>query len=351
MSCSLRTPHIAIIGAGIAGLACAAQLEKLGIRVSIFDKSRGASGRMSTRRGDGWQADHGAQYFTARDPVFVKELARWQSAGVADLWQTTIAVLDASSLDDSFLDDSPVAANPPQRRHNTASRYVGVPRMSSPARWLAAELDVTPSSRVIKLIRHEHRWRLRFDTSTPGLDTLEKTEFDAVVLAIPSVQAAELTQSHSARLSAQCEASIMLPCWAVMLGFSAPVSLPFDAAFVNTGPLRWIARDNSKPARPDSETWVLHANTAWSEQHLEDSPDAVVKALTQAFNAFGGPTPDRAIAHRWRYSQPASSPKPDVCAWDPTLKLGLCGDWLNGGRVEGAWLSGHRLARAITSMD
>jgi predicted NAD/FAD-dependent oxidoreductase len=28
-------------------------------------------------------------------------------------------------------------------------------------------------------------------------------------------------------------------------------------------------------------------------------------------------------------------------------KLSLCGDWLNGGRVEGAWLSGYQLASAI----
>ncbi|MGA8880775.1 MAG: FAD-dependent oxidoreductase, partial [Azonexus sp.] len=61
-----RVPHLALIGAGIAGLSCATALQQAGLKVSLFDKGRGPGGRMSTRRGDDWQCDHGAQYFTAR---------------------------------------------------------------------------------------------------------------------------------------------------------------------------------------------------------------------------------------------------------------------------------------------
>jgi predicted NAD/FAD-dependent oxidoreductase len=77
------TPSAAIIGAGLSGLACATRLHAFGWRVSVFDKSRGPGGRMSTRRGDDWQSDHGAQYFTARDPRFKAEVDRWLAAGVA----------------------------------------------------------------------------------------------------------------------------------------------------------------------------------------------------------------------------------------------------------------------------
>ena len=55
-----KKSSVAIIGAGIAGLSCATQLKVLGFEVQIFEKSRGPSGRMSTRNGDGWSADHGA---------------------------------------------------------------------------------------------------------------------------------------------------------------------------------------------------------------------------------------------------------------------------------------------------
>lgn len=336
MSCLLNTPHIAVIGAGLAGLSCATELEQLGMRVSIFDKSRGTGGRMSTRRGDDWQADHGAQYFTARNPVFVKELARWQQAGVADLWQPTIAVLGEGSS---------------HRNDGNTLRFVGAPRMSSPARWLASELSVTTSAQVTELIRHEHRWQLRFDASMPGRKALENTDYDAVVLAIPSAQAAGLTRPHAASLTTQCERTTMLPCWAALLNFSTPVSLSFDAAFVNAGPLRWIARDNSKPGRPGSETWVLHATTEWSSEHLEDDADDVIRAMTEAFVLLGGAVPDNATVHRWRYAEPSSAANADSCLWDAALKLGLCGDWLNAGRVEGAWLSGRTLARSIVAID
>jgi predicted NAD/FAD-dependent oxidoreductase len=33
--------------------------------------------------------------------------------------------------------------------------------------------------------------------------------------------------------------------------------------------------------------------------------------------------------------------------WAHASRLGMCGDWLNGGKVEGAWLSGRALAEAI----
>ena len=35
----------------------------------------------------------------------------------------------------------------------------------------------------------------------------------------------------------------------------------------------------------------------------------------------------------------------------PDIGLGLCGDWLNGGRVEGAWLSGFNLALALKQIQ
>ncbi len=61
-------PKVAVIGAGISGLMCARTLADHGCDVSVFEKSRGVSGRMSTRRvDDSLSFDHGAQYFTARD--------------------------------------------------------------------------------------------------------------------------------------------------------------------------------------------------------------------------------------------------------------------------------------------
>ena len=63
--------RIAIIGAGMAGLACARMLAVAGMMPVILDKGRGIGGRLATRRApEGRQFDHGAQYVTAKDPGF-----------------------------------------------------------------------------------------------------------------------------------------------------------------------------------------------------------------------------------------------------------------------------------------
>lgn len=316
---------IAVIGAGLAGLSCATRLHQAGLAVTVFDKSRGPAGRMSTRRGDDWQCDHGAQYFTARNPLFRTEVERWQAAGVADRWQPRLAVLGGN------------AGHDPDA---TRERFVGVPRMTAPARFLAAALDVKVQTTIVDLARDPAGWQLTSAEQGPLA-----ARYDAVVLAVPAPQAAPLLQPAPA-LATLAVGATMRGSWALMLRYTAPLALPFDAAFVNAGPLRWIARDNSKPGRGAQETWLLHASAEWSEAHIEDSPEIVAAALLAAFADLGAPPPESWVAHRWRYADSAP-PLALGCAWDAVLGLGVCGDWLNAGKVEGAWLSGHALATRI----
>jgi predicted NAD/FAD-dependent oxidoreductase len=138
----------------------------------------------------------------------------------------------------------------------------------------------------------------------------------------------------------------MRGCWALMLQYAQAPELPFDAAFVNQGPLRWLARNSAKPGRRGAETWLLHAEAEWSEARLAQPPEQVAADMLAAFAALGAPAPQAWTAHRWRYAD--SAPALALgCAWDAHRRLGLCGDWLHGGKVEGAWLSGRRLAKAV----
>ena len=127
---------------------------------------------------------------------------------------------------------------------------------------------------------------------------------------VPAPQAAALLQQATpplVQLAALAGSVVMRGSWALMLRFEKPLELPFDAAFVNQGPLRWIARDSSKPGRSGAETWLLHANAEWSEAHIAEDAERVASALLHAFEQLGGSSPQAWTAHHWLYadSEPA----------------------------------------------
>ncbi len=321
--------QIAVIGAGMAGLSCATHLQQHGMLVTVFEKSRGVAGRMSTRRVDDWQCDHGAQYFTANDPAFRVALAQWQQAGVAQLWSPRLQVIGDR------------VNNPASRPDPSVERFVGVPRMTAPARLMAESLQVETQCTVRALQQDASGWQLQSEEH--GWHT---QRFDVVLLAVPAPQALPLVRPHVPDLAELAESATMQASWALMLQYAAPLSLPFDAAFVNQGPLRWIARDNSKPGRGSQETWLLHASAEWSQTHLEQDAESVAKELLAAFAELGAPAPQTWLAHRWRYANTGPAMQ-QACAWSTEHALGLCGDWLHGGKVEGAWLSGRKLAGKV----
>ncbi|HYN94184.1 MAG TPA: FAD-dependent oxidoreductase, partial [Pilimelia sp.] len=57
-----------VVGAGIAGVACARALAAGGVGVRVLERGRVAGGRMASRRFAGRPADLGAAYVTVTDP-------------------------------------------------------------------------------------------------------------------------------------------------------------------------------------------------------------------------------------------------------------------------------------------
>ncbi len=307
--------RVAIVGAGIAGLACAERLKAGGCVVRLFDKGRAVGGRMSTRRidtGTGtWWFDHGAQYCTAHDPRFADRIEAWAKAGIVAPWP------DAGD-----------------------NAWVGTPTMSAPLRAMAASLDVTFATTVSRIVRDGVVWRLA-GAGEPSPD------YDVAIVAVPAEQAAPLLAPHDTAMAARAAATGSAPCWTVMAGFDTPV--PYDANILrNAGAIGWAARNAAKPGRDPRESWVIQAAPDWSTAHLEDNPSAVTQSLlAELADAIGGRLPDPVVAtaHRWRFARSGSAG--GGILWEPAQRLGCCGDWLLGPRVECAWLSGTMLADAI----
>ncbi|WP_439630197.1 NAD(P)/FAD-dependent oxidoreductase [Gemmata sp.] len=319
-------PRVAVVGAGVAGLACARALTDRGFDLTVFDKGRGPGGRTATRRVDPDQAfDHGAQYFTARHPDFVRTVGAWLERGAAAEWGGRVVKLERGVAVDT----------PPQRR------YVGVPGMSAVAAHLAAALAVRHGTRVARTARTPAGWQVVDESGGAS------GPFDFLVVALPSPQAAEVLAPHP--FAAEAAGVPMAPCWAVLVAFGERLDVPWDGAFVSGSPLSWVARNSSKPGRPRGpDCWVLHAGAEWSAAHLEEPPAAVAPLLLGAFAAAAGrtlPPPVHRAAHRWRYSLGADAAN-RTTLFDAAGLL-VCGDWLAGGRVEGAYLSGAAAAARI----
>lgn len=328
-------PRVAVIGAGIAGLACARELAARGAAVTVFEKSRSPGGRVATRPTDAGTFDHGAQYFTVQHHRFEAVAQRLLAARAAARWDGRMVAPSGGRL----------AA--PSR---SVERLVGVPGMGDIGRALAAGLDLRLNVPIVGLERHTGRWFPR----DPTPKALSVRGFDAVCVALPSPQAAELLAATSPTLAAAAAGVAWEPCWAAMLALRLPSDSGFEAAFFhNDAILYWAAQDSAKPGRPRvegiAERWVLHARAAWSRQHLDMEPAQAAQWLARAFAArLGRPLPIAHLtAHRWRFAAPANTLNASFL-WDPAVRIGAAGDWCAGaGRVEDAYLSGAALAAAV----
>jgi renalase len=299
---------IVIIGAGMAGLACARRLADAGLMPVVLDKGRGIGGRVATRRVGDLQFDHGAQYVNAHGAGFAAVLGGLSLAG----WQ------DGTG-----------------RTHT-----VGVPGMSAIPKTLGAGLDIRQNAQVARVVQDDDGWAVHLDTGP--------LRAARVVVTVPAPQVPALV-GEGYPLVAELAPVRLAPCLTLMVAVAAPA--PFITRQDADDPLAWIAQDSSKPGRPQGAAtqWVAQAGEAFSIAHLENTPDEIAAAMLPLLCDRLGIAAHRVIhasAHRWRYARVTRAlGQPFLRSPDATLYLG--GDWCIGPRVEAAWTSGTAIADDI----
>lgn len=341
--------HIAIVGAGMAAIACARTLVQAGHQVTVFEKSQDVGGRMATRSSPFGSFDHGAQYFTVRDPRFAQALQT--TPGVCRPWSANqVQVLDEHGR--------VAAAGLPAREPH----WVPSPGMNALVRrWAKPLVDaacVELQTRVTRIARdalNATQWQLHTDGSDDSSHVY--SGFDAVVLAVPSPQAQALlhTAPKTHALRKKLDKVTVAPCWTLMLAFPQAVQPglttlgpQWSAARSSHHRIAWLARESSKPARGIVERWTVQASAAWSQEHLQDDPARVQAKLIKAFSEVTGIRAQAAHAdtHRWMYAK-TMRPLGRSHLWDASAGLGVCGDWCLGHRVEDAFVSGLELALSM----
>ena len=320
---------IAIIGSGLAGMTAASALAPFH-DVTIFEKSRGASGRMCTRRrqseeGTAYAFDHGAQYFTIRGEAFRLRLAPLIEQGIVQPWDTPMVTM------------TPDGQTTP-RAHDA---YVACPGMTALAKAIGKDIPIQHEVEISALSRTDDGWVLNDKSGATY------SSYDLVISAIPSHQAALLMPDLA--VESGLDQVKMMACFTVMLGFKNDLNLNWGGAFIQDHALGFIAVNSTKPGRVGGTSLVVQANNEWAEPRIEQDPAVIEAEMHQMIRDMIGIDPadaDLTSFHRWRYAA-TKTPLGKSHVYDQSSGLAMIGDWCLKGRVEAAFDSGMALAQHI----
>lgn len=346
---SVPSRHYAIVGAGMAGIACARTLVQAGHRVTVFEQADRAGGRTATVDSPFGGFDAGAQYFTVRDARFEQALAT-----VPDLckrWSaTSVRVLDAEGKVE--------AAGLPTRDPH----WVASPGMDALVRAWAHPLQNSGQLLILTDVTHverdpldAERWQVRIQG--PGGIRQVHAGFDGVLFALPAPPLRSLLDRAGIDTPwrAALDPVTIAPCWTLMLAFPQAVrpglttlGPQWNAARSSHHRIAWVARESSKPGRSQIERWTVQASPTWSQEHLQDDPARVLAKLQKAFGEITGirAEPAHAEVRCWPHAQ-TLHPLGQSHLWDDAQGLGCCGDWCLGHRLEDAFVSGLELALSV----
>jgi len=313
---------IAIIGAGLAGVVLAGQLRAAGHAVTIFEKSRGAGGRMATRRTEAFAFDHGASCFTAESAAFRDFLGRHVESGLVARWPGRFARISADGT----------------ARAEYSERFVAAPAMNALCKALVED---TPLRTQVQVAPIQKPHVLGDGDGNP------LGRFDWIVSTAPGPQTAMLFGDLAAIPLAPAH---MTGGFTTMLGFAQAHEPGWDIAAADDPVIDSIIVNSTKPGRScDGTAFVIHARSDWSERRINDDPDATQPLLTDAFTRLTGIDASAAAyatTHRWRYAH-ANAGVAEGCIFAPDIGLAACGDWCWGGGVEAAFGSASALTARL----
>lgn len=336
---------VAAIGAGMAGLICAQQLQQLGYQVVVLEKSRGVGGRVATRRCPGTRADHGARFLEPTTELVRELVMALSNHHIVQPWTDRF---DRFNPDDRELIPS----------SNWCPYYIAPQGISAVAKFLATDLNICLSSRVQKIQPNDRNdgWRII-------LESTEEVTARTVVMAIPAPQALMLLEEETTGITSDFLDRVRSvefdPCIAVMAGY--PAERQQDLAqnkpvwrglvFPPDRDLAWISWESSKRKASTQPVFVLHSSAEFAKHYLDatDLQPAGDRLLARAAECAMPwlDAPEWMQIHPWGYAF-CRQPLPEsILSTQSPLPLVCAGDWCGGDRIEGALASGFEAARWV----
>jgi renalase len=320
------TPAVVVVGAGIAGVACAREVVAAGVPCRVLDRGHRIGGRMAVRTVGGRPVDVGASYFTAADPAFLAVVHDWVGRGLVRPWTDTFRLATPEGLVGTTT--GPL-------------RYAAPGGLRSLVEDLARGLAVEHPVEVAEVTRGQHG---------PKVDGAAAL---AVVLAMPDPQALDLLALTYPEECEVLEDRDWEPVLTLYAGWARRCWPELDAAFVNDSPVLTFVADDGRRRGDDAPVLVAHSDPVFAAGRLDDPSGAGPPMLAELAAALGrggphGPWVEPAWAEvkRWALARP-ERPRAQAYHLGDAL-VGLCGDgWAARSRIEAAFLSGRALGRAV----
>ncbi len=313
---------ITVVGAGLSGLIAARDIASRGHAVVVVDKGRGVGGRLATRRIGDAVFDHGAQFFTVRDPHFQTIVDEWLRGGVVRVWCRGFG-----TEQDGF------------------PRYVGAGGMASIAKHLATGLDVRTSSLVFSVLPAVNGgW-------TITLDTGEAFDSDAVILTAPIPQSFGFAFTGGVEFPEELRTIEYDRTLGLLVAPDGPCAIPSPGALQNPDDVFSFIGDNQAKGISPVPAVTFHANPRWSAEHWDTPHDEAERMLHDAAAPYlDGTSIIASNFKRWRFATPQRN-WPDRFWSNDAGTMIVAGDAFAGPRVEGAAMSGLAAAAAVISAN
>jgi predicted NAD/FAD-dependent oxidoreductase len=344
MSMRMSQPMVVVVGAGVAGLACARELERRGVPVVVLERARGVGGRCATRWIEGQPVDFGLPFLHAASREFTLELNALPDEGRVPGWPRHVWEPRLACQPDAF--------HPGRRRMARVSGVNELPR------HLGAGLDVRHSTRVVSLASESDRvvvvTRDGACFAAPFV-VLATEPTEALALAAPLVRdwpggtdglarLAVLPIVRTLTLIAGYPRSVPMP------GFD--LGHPLEATLVHT-----LVFDDTKRAEPRDRVLVVHARHAFSTERWDcDEAEWSAELLWETAELLGAwaAHPRWLRAHRWHCARVRRGDSlGDLLTFETQSGacVSLCGDaFAAADGLEGAYLSGMALAEQIATL-
>ncbi len=280
---------VIVVGAGIAGLTCARELQRRGVASVVLERSRGVGGRCATRRIEGQAVDHGMPFLHVRSREFSDLIEQLELGPRLSGWPVVVR--------------EPRLACQPEAFVGGHRRWAYAAGMNTLPRALARGLEVRRGAAVVSL--EERAGRLLVTTADGA-----QWRAPHVVLAGSLPQSLRLVQPlvpqchHGAERLAPLLEVPVLPVLTVIAGYALDTPDPgFDAWHpIETTMLQSLYHDSAKRAAPRYRVLVMHSRPRFATERVElPREDWAAELLWEAGDLLGewAASPLWSQAHRW----------------------------------------------------